>query len=444
MSPMFLSSRLRGTFAWVASAVIALTGAVTTAATPAYADVRVGHALFGMHDATATSSSYAQIHEGSVRFWDVGVAWNQVETTRGNYDWTRLDQLVSAAQARHAEVTMVVALIPSFYSSSTTKPPAGSAGYKAFVQGYKNFAKALMVRYRSFNGRRGIAAYQVWNEGNIETFWGGTPAQLAGMTKVMHDVRDANDKGAKVIAPPMVTRLPYQLDNLSKYYSQRVARKAVWRYVDAIALSLYPLAKYGKRFGVPEDTVGQLRSVKRLLHRAGVPGSKPLWNTEVNYGLQSGGGGQAVPISAARQASNVMRTYLLNAANGIRRVFWYRYDWGRVSTGGTLGNTLLTSPDNSAVLTTAGHTYLRAQRWMHGKLLAPRGTIPCPKDRHGTYTCRVKDGTGVRYIYWNPFHGAKVRLPSGVHHRETVVGGHSRVRPRSLISVSYAPVMISH
>jgi hypothetical protein len=440
---MFSSTHLRGAFAWLVSAAIALTGAITTAATPAFADVRVGHALFGVHDGTPTSSSYGQIHEGSVRLWDVGTAWSQVETSPGHYDWARLDQLVSAAQARHAEVTMVIALIPSFYSSSPTAPPTTATKYKEFVAAYRNFAKALMVRYRSFNGHRGISAYQVWNEGNIATFWGGTPAQLAGLTKTLHDVRNANDRGAKVVAPPMVTRLPYQLDNLTKYYRQKVARKAVWRYVDAVALSLYPLARYGKRLGVPEDTIGQLRSVKRLLHRAGVPGSEPLWNTEVNYGLQSGGGGEAVPISAARQASNVMRTYLLNAANGVRRVFWYRYDWGRQPSGGTLGNTLLTSPDNSAVLTTAGHAYLRAQRWMHGRLLAPRGAAPCPKDRHGTYACAVKDGTGVRYIYWNPFHGAKVRLPSGVHHRETVVGGHSRVRPRSLISVSYAPVMIS-
>jgi hypothetical protein len=440
---MFASSHLRGVFAWLVSAVVALTGAVTTAATPAYADVRISHTLFGMHDGTDTSSSYAQIHEGSVRLWDVGVAWNQVETSKGSYDWTRLDALVSAAQARHAEVTMVVALIPSFYSSSPTKPPGTSTGYRAFLTGYRNFVKALMVRYRSFNGHRGISAYQVWNEGNIATFWGGTPAQLAGLTKTMFDLRNANDRGAKVIAPPMVTRLPYQLVNLSKYYRQKVARKGVWRYVDAIALSLYPVAKVGKRLGVPEDTIGQLRAVKKRLHDAGVPGSVPLWNTEVNYGLQSGGGGAAVPISAARQASNVMRTYLLNAANGIRRVFWYRYDWGRITGGGTLGNTLLTSPDNDTVVTTAGHAYLRAQRWMHGKLLAPRGSAPCPKDGHGTYTCRVKDSHGVRYIYWNPFHGAKVRLPRGVHHRETVVGGHSTVKPRSTIKVTYAPVMIS-
>jgi hypothetical protein len=230
---------------------------------------------------------------------------------------------------------------------------------------------------------------------------------------------------------------------MARFYRQRVAHKQVWRYVDAVALSLYPLAKYGRRFGVPEDTIAQLRVVKKRLHGVGVPGSKPLWNTEVNYGLQSGGGGQAVAVSAARQASNVMRTYLLNAANGIRRVFWYRYDWGRVSTGGTLGNTLLTDPDNPAVLTPAGHAYLRAQQWMHGKLLAARGAAPCPKDRHGTYTCVVKDGTGVRHIYWNPFHGATVRLPQGVHHLETVVGGHGRVRPGSSIKVSYKPVMVS-
>ena len=60
----------------------------------------------------AVSRSYAQLHEGAVRLWDVGVQWREVESTRGVYTWTRLDQLVSEAQAAHAEVTMVVAMTP--------------------------------------------------------------------------------------------------------------------------------------------------------------------------------------------------------------------------------------------------------------------------------------------------------------------------------------------
>jgi hypothetical protein len=75
-------------------------------------------------------------------------------------------------------------------------------------------------------------------------------------------------------------------------------------------------------------------------------------------------------------------------------------------------------------------------------MLGSKGHRPCPKDRHGTYRCVVKDSSGKRYIYWNPFRSAKVRLPKGVHHLEGVLGGKSTVAPRSRLKVGFKPVMI--
>jgi hypothetical protein len=243
----------------------------------------------------------------------------------------------------------------------------------------------------------------------------------------------------------MVTRLDYQLKGLSQYFKQRVGGKAVWRCMDAIALSLYPLPTFGKRIGVPEDAIKQLNVVKRRLHRAGVPKSKAIWNTEVNYGLTSGknAGKPATKISQARQASNVVRTYLLNAAAGVKRVFWYRYDMSNIpGGGGTLGNTLLSVPGSPITPTAIAGVYVRAQQWMHGKLLGRPGHRPCAKDKHGTYECVVKDSSGKRYVYWNPFRTAKVKLPKGVHDLEGVLGATSSVTPRSTLKVGYKPVMI--
>jgi hypothetical protein len=416
-------------------ASLALVGCMPASAS----NVRVRHAFFGMHDGTGSSSSYAVVHEGAIRLWDVGTQWQQIETSKGVYNWTRLDQLVTAAQAAHAEVTFVVAMTPHFYSSDPTKLPATKIG------AYKTFVTKLMQRYKSFNGSRGIEAYEVWNEANIGTFWKGTPATMAKLTKAMYVVRNKVDKGAKVTGPAMVTRLDYQLKGLSQYFKQRVGGKAVWRYMDAIALSLYPLPKFGKRIGVPEDAIKQLNVVKKRLHRAGVPKSKPIWNTEVNYGLTSGknAGKPAATISEARQASNVVRTYLLNAAAGVKRVFWYRYDMSNVpGGGGTLGNTLLSVPGSPITPTSIAGVYVRAQQWMHGKLLGRPGHRPCEKDKHGTYKCVVKDSSGKRYVYWNPFTTAKVKLPKGVHDLEGVLGATSTVKPRSTLKVGYKPVMV--
>jgi hypothetical protein len=417
-----------------AVAALVIGGLLTTASPPAQANnVRVTRSLFGMHENTSTGTSFAAVHEGWIRLWDSGVQWKDIEQKRGVYTWTRLDTLVNAARSHGAGITMVVAGTPSFYSSNPWNVPADQIGkYKAFVH-------ALMVRYK---GR--IGSYQVWNEANIKTFWAGSQSRMAQLTKAMHDVGAAVDPKATIVAPPMVTRLGSELNWIKGYETQRLGGKPVWRYYDAVALSLYPLPKYSGRLGVPEDAMRLLAAAKSRLRAGGVPGTKPIWDTEINYGLQSGarGGTAATPISATRQAANVMRTYLLQAAGGVKRVAWYRYDWGRIAGGGTLGNTLITDPDNAATLTAAGHAYVRVQQWMHGTLLGKPGRRPCAKDSRGTYTCVVKDASGVRRIYWNPFRKVTVKLPAGVHHKQTVLGTSSTLSSRKL-TVTYAPVMVS-
>ena len=44
---------------------------------------------------------------------------------------------------------------------------------------------------------------------------------------------------------------------------------------------------------------------------------------------------------------------------------------------------------------------------------------------------------------FDPFHGARVKLPPGVHQRQGVLGATSPVQPRSVLKVGYKPVMVS-
>jgi polysaccharide biosynthesis protein PslG len=408
---------------------------VVAACLPASAhDVRVRHTLFGVHDASL--DSFGGVHEGSIRLWDAGVQWQEIEKRRGHYHWARLDQLVTAAQAAHTEVTFVIAMTPHFYSSSPTKAPRSIAPFTRFV-------RAVMKRYRVFHGSRGIAAYQVWNEANIPNFWTGTQVQMAKLVRAADRVRDKVDPGATVVAPPMTMRLGFEAEWMKKFYAVRLGGTPVWRHLDVVALNLYPLPTYGRRAGTPEDSMSLLAQARASLRHDHVPASKPIWNTEVNYGLTSGkdAGHPARRITAKLQASYVVRTYLLNAARGVKRVFWYRYDMNRIPGGGPLGNTLLSTPGNPAHVTTAGHALVRAQRWMHGQLLGSTGRAPCVKDRHGTYRCVVRDASGTRRIYWNPFRSAQVTLAGGAHHLVGVLGGVATVHPHAKIRVGRAPVM---
>jgi len=47
----------------------------------------IGPEYFGMHDSDPVGDSWPAASVGSLRVWDSGVAWNQVETAPGSYDF---------------------------------------------------------------------------------------------------------------------------------------------------------------------------------------------------------------------------------------------------------------------------------------------------------------------------------------------------------------------
>lgn len=394
--------------------------------------------LFGVHDRYLTSLSHPST--GSIRLWDAGTTWPDIEPTQGTFNWQPLDDAVTAAHANGTQVTLVLGVSPSYAAASTTDAPD--------ITMYKTYLQTVMQRYSKANwGYRGIAAYQVWNEVNIPTFWSGTTAQLDALTKAAYDVRNAVDPGALIVAPAMVTRLAFEQKGITRYYKSKVAGKPVWKYVDAISLNLYPpqtvaLKGGGSRVSTPEDTMLLLQTVRGLLAKAKVSPKLQIWNTEVNYGI--GAGVASTPIPDSQQIANVMRTYLLNAAAGVKRVDWYAWDMGELQGGGTLGNTLLTDPSNRAggVLTPAGAAFARIESWMKGTLIGTATKQPCITDKHGTYTCEVKYSHGVGRIYWNPYRSAKVTLVRSAKTKVDEYGASSKAKGGSRLKVTYMPVLV--
>jgi hypothetical protein len=173
----------------------------------------------------------------------------------------------------------------------------------------------------------------------------------------------------------------------------------------------------------------------------------PLWATEINYGLPSGappGHLAATPISDDRQAANVIRTYLLAAAAGVSRVYWYRYDWNELpasSGGGTLGNTLLSDPLDHSVVTPAGEALTTVRSWLRGRLVGTDGRRPCARNAKGTYTCTVRHHGVTRTILWNPLRRVTVRVPGSISSDQT--GRPQPASRTSRVKVGYRPVMVT-
>ena len=169
-----------------------------------------------------------------------------------------------------------------------------------------------------------------------------------------------------------------------------------------------------------------LAAARTMLRQAGV--SKPVWNTEINYGLL--GGGSARTISSAKAASYVARTLVLNAENNVKRTFWYAWDLQH------LANTRLTYA-NGTSLAPAGEAYTVARSW-----LLNSGTRGCTRDRKGTWTCTLAYSGGIKRIYWNPSRKVYLRAVKSAHYSIGINGVRRSLSGGSQIGVGLTPVLV--
>jgi hypothetical protein len=363
--------------------------------------------------------SWPQAKVGAIRLWDSGVTWRQIETSPGNFDFTALDAQVGMARKQGAEVLLVLGQTPTFHA---TRPKTASyAGLGAAsmptLGSWKNYVAKVVRRYKG----KGVD-YQVWNEANVAGFWNGTAKQMATLTKVTSQVVARNDKSADVVSPALATRLTGQRKWLRDFYAIKTGGKRVGSWVDVVSLNLYPLPNQG-----PEASMTLLSASRTMLNALGV--RKPIWNTEINYGLQTGGGGKAKAISRERQAAYVARTYLLNAAGGVKRTFWY--SWGLQS----LANTKMTFPTGGVAR--PGTAYKVVGDW-----LTKTRFQGCSRDSRGTYTCTTKYGSGVKRIYWNPSRTVTVKTVSSATRWTSLLGTSKAIKGGKSLRVSYSPVMV--
>ena len=403
----------------VVAPAIALGVAVSlTPASPAgAATARVQGTFFGMTDNDPATWPDAPV--GAIRIWDAGSSWREIERTPGRYDFTRLDAQVDTARRNGADVLITLGQTPRFHA---LRPNASSyygpgASSMPSLTSWRNYVATVVRRYQG----RGVD-YQIWNEANVAGFWSGSPRQMATLTKIAAKAIHNNDARAQVVSPALATRLTGQRRWLRTFYAQRSGGYPVAHWVDVVSLHLYPLSQER-----PEHSMTLLAASRTMLRALHV--TKPIWNTEINYGLPTGGGGTARTISAQRQAAYVARTYVLNAAANVKRVFWYSWDLQR------LANTRLTFANGS--LTPAGRTLPTLRAWLDGA----RPTA-CTKDSKGTYTCKVMYSDGVRRIVWNPTRTVYITTPPTTTRWEDLAGVSTRIRSHKQLRIDFVPKMV--
>jgi hypothetical protein len=382
--------------------------------------VQVERTFFGVHDSDPVGASWPDAPVGSVRVWDAGAAWNQIEKSQGSFDFSRLDAIVATARAHKADTVIVLGQTPAFYATAPSPDAAYGAGASSMpdIDAWRKYVAAVVKRYHGPD-----VAFQVWNEVNVINYWSGTQAQMAQLTSVARQVVDNVSPDSLLVAPAFVTRLASQQKWMDEFFAQQIAGKPVGDLIDVVSLQLYPVPDTP----TPEASMLQLAADRAILAKHGV--DKPVWDTEINYGAK--GGKKVAPATPDVQASKVARTYLLNAANGVGRVFWYVWDLSQ-----PIVDTYMVEPDG-ATPTAAGRAFRTVHRWMIGTVM--RG---CAADKQGTYTCTLVKAGKTRLVLWNPDHSVQVKAPAGVTTAEKLVGAKETVTPSTTLTVDEMPVLL--
>ena len=341
---------------------------------PASASTHVTSRYFGMHaPSISATGGFPDAPVGAVNLTTNGVYWPDIEPSDGNFQWTRLDGLVDQAHAHGAQPLLVLGLTPRF--ASTTPRHEVVAATVPKMTAWKDYVRHVVNKY----GTR--IDYQVWPEADIAANWSGRPKQLAKLVVAAARIIHKNAPKAVVVSPAMVLRLPYQQRAMSKFFAVRVDGVRVGRFLDAVGIDAYPL-----QHGTPEDSVALIKKARKILVANKV--TAPLWNVEITYGV-AGAHATVSPYTASKQASYVARTFLLNAANGVKRVYWL--GWARIAEVAIQ----MVQPDG-VTPSAAGNAYTMVRGWMAGQ------TVKTCARKPGThvYACAMVRSGRASWVYW--------------------------------------------
>lgn len=306
---------------------------------------------------------------GSWRSLNQVPGWISQQPTQGiapNFgdlmDGTGTDSRVNAALAKGAEVILTLAYTPTWASLSnsigksitgssnpTNVNSAFSFGSNSPPQNMQYWIDYVTAVGTYFLGR--VHVYEIWNEVNDPGSFSGTiggandipSAGLTGyaatgsdiyqLTKTASIILKSIDPTVKIISPTMVGGI----NSLVPLVRDLVP------YIDIIGHHFYTSGAGGNSGGnisgqfpgnelIAGSQYNDMMRIRKLLTYAGVPHTLPIWNTEFGFAFQNADStGNTITPNVPEgdyQVGFAMQSYLIAAACGVDRNYWYAWEAG--------------------------------------------------------------------------------------------------------------------
>lgn len=375
----------------------------------------VSSRYFGLHIKwRSPESSWPSVRVGSWRLW---TSWPQIEGQKGQFDFSKVDEYLRAAEQHDAQVVITLGYTPRWASSKPNQRclagPGGCAAPRN-LEDWRIYVRRVAERYK---GR--IFYYEVWNEASYEGFYKGSVPQIVELARLAYETLKQVDPRIQVLSPSATGASGLQ-------WFRKYLEAGGGNYADAISYHFYvfPLP--------PEPMYPLVQQVRNEMARYGVA-TKPLWDTEFGW--------IDVTLSERDQAAYAVRALLLDRAAGVDRAFFY--EWGTRAP-----QTLFMTEEDGKTPTLAGRAYSVAQDWMTGSIVKrclSMDVPPVSRASHALWTCELQRNRRPAWIVWNPDGVSTYKIPPE-YLVEQVQGIDATIYalPKSReILISPAPVLLS-
>jgi hypothetical protein len=253
--------------------------------------------------------TFPRLKELGVHWVRMFPEWAAVQPRQGEWDWRASDSLVATGRENGIKTLGVFCYFAPWSSSR-------SGDTRAFpvrdMQFWRDYVKRCVARYRA-----DIDAWEVWNEPNSGAFnKGGSVKDYADL------VREAYG-AAKEVEPKIkigITCASFDVNYLDQVMGQGAAG-----CFDFVAV--HPYNSIDFLFGYEASYLGMAANLRKLIEKHKMPEATEMWITEI---------GLTTPNTAAenaRQAEALAKAFILSAAQGFRKVFWFEARGPRYGTG---------------------------------------------------------------------------------------------------------------
>ncbi|MBI5549792.1 MAG: hypothetical protein HY901_38385 [Deltaproteobacteria bacterium] len=287
---------------------------------------------FGVHgandsvfDPLAPEVGASWVRHGSGVF-----SWGLIEKTKGSYEFTKQDALVSASSAAGIHVLATIRSLNLWDQCPTgCAQPAGHMLYPKDEAAYLAFIRAMVERYDGDGkddapGSPFVDGWQIENEVD-GSFWDDTPQSYARLIlKTAQVIREESPKAMVVVAGASAPRGWTDFYRPMLVELERIAPGQ--RLFDAVDLHWFGYAgEYLSFHG--HELVSVLAEMRADLKAHGYEGT-PIWITET--ATHAGKAvvdqfGTTLPEQDERtQAAELLRRYAHFLGQGVEKVFWVR------------------------------------------------------------------------------------------------------------------------